>query len=150
MAVVPPDLSLMPLIDRLKTRTGNNKFVSCELWVISKFYICIWGKQMERKVVPSGPRVISAKNILFSFSIFLASCAWSVLNFKHWKGKARRDLGCAFCLKCDRWTKKWSQRLLYSVYVCLFNTWKVNRMHHWWNQNFSKVEDALILNHIEN
>lgn len=31
----------------------------------------------------SGPRAIKEKNMLFSFSIFLASCAWSVLNLRH-------------------------------------------------------------------
>jgi len=34
--------------------------------------------------IPSGPRAINVKNILLSFSIFLASCAWSVLYFRHW------------------------------------------------------------------
>lgn len=33
----------------------------------------------------SGPRVMRAKKMLLSFSIFFASWAWSVLNFKHCK-----------------------------------------------------------------
>lgn len=38
----------------------------------------------DQQSVPSGPRAIKVKNILLSFSIFLASCAWSVLYFRHW------------------------------------------------------------------
>jgi hypothetical protein len=33
--------------------------------------------------LPSGPRAIIVKNKLLSFSIFLISWAWSVLNLRH-------------------------------------------------------------------
>jgi hypothetical protein len=50
--------------------------------------------------IPSGPRAINVKKILFSFSIFLASCAWSVLYFRHWSKKQQSILR-TFIVRCD-------------------------------------------------
>lgn len=44
-----------------------------------------WEMENRTWLLPSGPRAIKAKNILLSFSIFFASCAWSVLNLRHWQ-----------------------------------------------------------------
>lgn len=50
------------------------------------------------KKIPSGPRAIIVKNMLLSFSIFLASCAWSVLYFRHYK-TLDKSIGKAYTIK---------------------------------------------------